>query len=138
VPKIIILTTKLSKWKLKTDFESKSHTQRSLVDSFAAKAAEFNLTEELIRASSTDWFWAKDGNSLRLSKSGNFYFKEVLELRYYHAKFTEPLTSNKILKLVRFCKGPYYIENYFNAMFYSTRDSTMLILSNNNFDLIRL
>lgn len=123
---------------MKTDFDAEFNTQQSLVDSLVSKAAEFNLTEELIRASSVDWFWSKDKNSLRLSKSGNFYFKEVLDLRHYHAKFTEPLTSNKILKLVRFCKGPYYIENYFNAIFYSTRDSTVLILSNNNFDLIRL
>ena len=123
---------------MKTDFETKSYTQQSLIDSFAIKATEFNLTEEMIRASSTDWFWSRESNSLRLSKSGNFYFKEVLGLRYYHARFIDPLTSNKILKLVRFCKGPYYIENYFNAFFYSTRDSTILILSNNNFDLIRL
>lgn len=65
---------------------------------------------------------------------GHAFLKSKLELDSYHFKLSNPLTNKQLIKLVNYCKGPFYIKSSSEIWLYSELDSVFLVLNNNNID----
>lgn len=109
--------------------DSVSH---QLVDSLVPLAQSHGIDRDQLFRQAEYWFWNRHSN-LRLTAQGHQYLKERLGLSSYHFKLERPLTNQQLLKLVKYCQGPFYIKNN-EAWLYSEADSVFLILNNNNID----
>ena len=111
---------------------SHSSVSRQLVESLVPLAQNLGIDAQQLHHHAEYWFWNRHSN-LRLTAQGHQYLKNTLELDSYHFKLDQPLTNRQLIKLVKYCQGPFYIKGN-EVWLYSQNDSVFLILNNNNID----
>lgn len=111
----------------------KNQLAKALVDSLKPLAESLNISHEELDQESQYWFWNSRSN-LRLSSAGHYFLKERLGLGCYCCRLDQPLTNRQLIKLINYCKGPFFIKNSSEIWLYSELDSVFLVLNNNNID----
>lgn len=109
-----------------------NNVSRQLIQSLIPLAEKLGITADQLHQHAEYWFWNRHSN-LRLTAQGHQYLKNKLGLGSYYFKLDQPLTNRQLIKLVKYCQGPFYIKGN-EVWLYSQTDSVFLILNNNNID----
>jgi hypothetical protein len=97
-------------------------------------AKEYGINSAQLKIDAQLWWWHPTKEDLRLSYKGHNYLKNNLKLFCYHIVMPEPLNNRRLIKLVNYCQGPFFIKGSTEIFLYSQADSVFLALSNNNID----
>jgi len=97
-------------------------------------AQELGISATQLRIESKHWWWYPTSPNLRLNYQGHQYLKNTLKLFCYHIITPEPVNNRQLIKLVNYCRGPFFIKGSTEIFLYSQADSVFLALNNNNID----
>jgi hypothetical protein len=111
---------------------TQNNLSQQLIKSLEPLALSQGITVEQLHQQAEYWFWNRHSN-LRLTAQGHQFLKSRLGLDSYHFKLEQPLTNRQLIKLIKYCQGPFYIRGN-EVWLYSQSDSVFLILNNNNID----